>query len=86
MDTLYMGIANTKGDSYLLIVIDSCSRWVEMYPIPDLSAEQAALKLFENFGRFGIPGQIRTDNGSQFINKQYAELHSLTGVDKIRLP
>ena len=84
MDTLYMGIANTKGDSYLLVLIDSCSRWVEMYPIPDLSAEQAALKLFEHFGRFGIPGQIRTDNGSQFINKLHAELHALVGVDKIQ--
>ena len=84
MDTLYMGIANTKGDSYLLVLIDSCSRWVEMYPIPDLSAEQAALKLFEHFGRFGIPGQIRTDNGSQFINKLHAELHTLVGVDKIQ--
>ena len=36
MDTLSMGIANSNGDSYLLVLIDSCSRWLE----------RAASKLF----------------------------------------
>jgi transposase InsO family protein len=84
MDTLSMGITNDNGDSYLLVLIDSCSRWLEMYPIPDLTAEVAAMKLFEHFGRFGIPGQILSDNGSQFHNKLHDELHTLIGVDKLR--
>jgi transposase InsO family protein len=84
MDTLSMGITNDNGDSYLLVLIDACSRWLEMYPIPDLSAEVAAMKLFEHFGRFGIPGQILSDNGSQFQNKLHDELHTLVGVDKLR--
>jgi transposase InsO family protein len=84
MDTLSMGITNDNGDSYLLVLIDACSRWLEMYPIPDLTAEVAAMKLFEHFGRFGIPGQILSDNGSQFQNKLHDELHTLIGVDKLR--
>jgi transposase InsO family protein len=84
MDTLSMGITNDNGDSYLLVLIDACSRWLELYPIPDLTAEIAAMKLFEHFGRFGIPGQILSDNGSQFQNKLHDELHTLIGVDKLR--
>ena len=84
MDTLYMGVTNDNNNSYLLVLIDSCSRWLELFPIPDLSAEQAAVKLFEHFGRFGMPGQILTDNGKQFINKLHDELHILTGIDKLQ--
>jgi transposase InsO family protein len=83
MDTLYMGIANDNGDKYLLVLIDSCSRWLEMYPIPDLTAEIAAVKVFEYFGRYGHPGQILSDNGPQFINKLHEELYLLTGIDKL---
>jgi transposase InsO family protein len=82
MDTLYMGITNDNGDAYLLVLIDSCSRWLEMYPIPNLSAETAAIKVFEYFGRYGRPGLILSDNGSQFINKLHDELYLLTGVTK----
>ena len=84
MDTLSMGITNTNGDAYLLVLIDSCSRWLELFPIPNLSAEMAASKLFEHFGRFGIPGQILSDNGTQFVNKIHDELYSMTGIDKLQ--
>jgi hypothetical protein len=83
MDTLSMGITNDNGDKYLLILIDSCSRWLELYPIPDLSAEVAAGKLFEYFGRYGRPGQILSDNGPQFINKLHEELYLLTNGLKV---
>jgi hypothetical protein len=82
MDTLSMGITNDDNDAYLLVLIDSCSRWVEMYPIPDLTAEIAARKVFEYFGRYGRPGLIQSDNGPQFINKLHEELYLLTGVSK----
>ena len=83
MDTLSMGITNDNGDAYLLVLIDSCSRWLEMYPIPDLSAETAAIKVFDYFGRYGQPGKILSDNGPQFINKLHEELYLLTGIHKL---
>jgi transposase InsO family protein len=83
MDTLYMGIVNDNSDAYLLVLIDSCSRWIELYAIPDLSAETAATKIFEYFGRYGATGEILSDNGPQFINKLHEELYKLTGVNKV---
>jgi transposase InsO family protein len=82
IDTLSMGIANDDGDKYILVIIDSCSRWIELFPIPDLSAETAARKLFEHLGRFGHPSKIVSDNGTQFVNKIHEELYALTGIDK----
>jgi cleavage and polyadenylation specificity factor subunit 1 len=83
MDTLSMGVTNDEKDKYLLVLIDSCSRWVELYPIPDLSAETAAKKIFEFIGRYGHPSKIMSDNGSQFSNKLLDELCVLTGIEKL---
>lgn len=84
MDSLAMGIEDDHGNSHLLVLIDSCSRWVELFPIPNLSAEVAATKLVEHFGRFGQPAAIRSDNGTQFINQLHDELYKLTGIERIR--
>ena len=84
MDSLHMGIADEYNNQYVLVLIDSCSRWVELFPIPDLSAEVAAVKLVEHFGRFGQPAAIRSDNGTQFINELHDELYKLTGIERIR--
>ena len=32
MDSLYMGIADDYENQYVLVLIDSCSRWVELFP------------------------------------------------------
>ena len=82
IDTLSMGIANDNDESYLLVLIDSCSRWIELFPIRDLTAEVAAKKLLEHIARFGHPSQILSDNGPQFVNKLLEELFILTGIDK----
>ena len=82
MDTLFMGTPNHKGDKYLLVIIDSCSRWLELYSIPDLTAETAATKIVEHIGRFGHPSQILSDNGAQFVNKLLDDLFAQTGITR----
>lgn len=84
MDSLHMEITDPNGNRYVLVLIDSCSRWIELFPIPDLLAETAAEKLVEHFGRFGQPSAIRSDNGTQFINQLHDELYRLTGIERIR--
>ena len=83
MDTLYMGIQDDNKAQYLLVLIDSCSRWIELYPITDLLAETAAEKIAEHIGRFGHPAQILSDNGSQFVNKLFEDLYALTGIHRL---
>ena len=84
MDTLAMGTEDDYGNSYLLVLIDSCSRWVELKPIKDLSAETAAKELVEHFSRWGQPAGIRSDNGTQFVNELHEEMYRLTGIEHIR--
>ena len=69
---------------YIVTIIDGFSRWVELYAVPDVSAETAAkVALLDWVGRFGIPLQIMTDGGTQFTNDLWEELSQLIGSEKL---
>ena len=69
-----------KDGGYLLVFIDTFTRWVEIYPTEDASALSAAKCLLQHFGRFGAPNQLRSDNGPHFIAEVIAEFLSLVGT------
>jgi transposase InsO family protein len=69
-----------KDGGYLLVIIDTFTRWVEIYPTVDASALSAAQRLLEHFGRYGAPYQLRSDNGPHFIADVIREFLSLVGT------
>ena len=48
---------------YILIIVCTFTRWVELYLTTDATALSAAECLIKHFGRFGAPRQLRSDNG-----------------------
>ena len=53
-----------NGNSYLLVLGDYFTRWVEAYPIPDQQAQTVARKLVNEFiSRFWVPLEIHSDQG-----------------------
>jgi hypothetical protein len=42
-------------NGYVLNFIDTFTRWVELYPVPEATAEYAAKCLLQHFGRYGSP-------------------------------
>ena len=62
----FVGPFPTK--EYILVIIDTHSRWIELFQCPDASSESAAHALLAHFGRYGCPQQIRSDRGSHFVN------------------
>ena len=48
---------------YILVIVDTFTRWVELYHTTDATALSAAECLLKSFGRFGAPHQLRSDNG-----------------------
>jgi transposase InsO family protein len=65
---------------YVLVIIDTFTRWVELYHTVDASALSTAQCLLKHFGRFGAPLQLRSDNGPQFIADVIKEFLSLIGT------
>jgi len=73
------------GNTYILVVIDVFSRFVELYALPDLTALNAAKAIIQHIGRYGQPEEIFTDNGSQFRNELLAELANLMDVQHVTI-
>ena len=65
IDAIYMPESESLY-KYILVIIDSGSRYVQLYPIRNLSAASAAECLIEHMNTFGIPDQLCTDNSTQF--------------------
>ena len=67
-------------DGYVLVIIDTFTRWVELYHTLDATALSAAQCLLKHFGRFGAPHQLRSDNGPHFVAEVIREFLLLIGT------
>jgi hypothetical protein len=57
-----------EGFKYIFTVIDRSTRWLEAIPVKNLEATTAVDALVEGWiSRFGVPTDITTDRGTQFI-------------------
>ena len=65
---------------HILVIIDTFTRWTELYHTTDSTAISAAQCLIQHFGRFGAPHQLRSDNGPHFIADVIREFLSFVGT------
>ena len=76
---------SSKGNKYIMVVVDYFTKWAEAYAIPDQEARTVADKLVQEFiTRFGCPRQIHTDQGRNFESKLFKGMCDLLDVDKTR--
>ena len=59
----------------MLVVCDYATRYPEAIPLKSIDAEHVAEKLVELFARVGIPREILTDQGSNFMSQLLVELY-----------
>ena len=62
-----------KGQAYLITVCHY-SDWLEIDRLPDTLSATVVNATKEHIARFGIPTWVLTDNGPQFIAKEYKDL------------
>ena len=65
------------GNQYLLKAEDSFSRYCSVYQIPNKEARTLAKVLMnQHFNVFGLPDQLHSDNGKEFVNNLWRKLFS----------
>jgi len=84
VDTIGPLPPDADGNCYILVLIDTFTRWVELFPIKTVTGEEAAKVLLQHFGRFGQASELQSDNGSQFVNEIIAELCLIVGTEHKR--
>jgi hypothetical protein len=80
VDILKLPKRDCLGNLYVVVVVDSFSRWVSLYPVPDKSALSAARAVLMTIGNFGVPLTIRSDGGKEFINDIIASIEYILDV------
>jgi transposase InsO family protein len=83
IDTIGPLKEDEDGNTYLIAIIDCFSRWVGLYPVKDVTANEAVKALLDHFAVFGCPTQLLSDNGSQFINQLIDEFMKLISTEHI---
>ena len=83
MDILGPLSKTPRGNTVILMLIDQFTKWIECYPLPDQSAEVVAKAVVEDFfSRFGVPREIHTDQGRNFVSNLFTSLCSLLQIRK----
>lgn len=59
------------------IVIDNYSKWLEVVPVPGTTNEKLIEKLRFVFSCTGIPEEIVTKNGPQFISAEFLKFNGI---------
>lgn len=78
-------LAPSKGNRYLLTMIDRYTRWPEAIPIENQQADTVASAFISQWvARFGVPDVLTTDRGSNFESNLFRALSERLGVTKIR--
>ena len=72
------------GNTYVLTIIDTFSRAVGLYAVPNLEARHHAARiLVRHIGIFGCPSQIVSDRSTHFTADIIRELMVLVGTNHV---
>ncbi|GBM79542.1 Retrovirus-related Pol polyprotein from transposon 412 [Araneus ventricosus] len=75
----------TKGNRYVLVLMDYFTKWPEAIPIPDQEASTVAEELVRAWiSRYGVPKILHSDQGTNFNSALFTELCKLLGILKAR--
>jgi transposase InsO family protein len=81
MDFKVINHTDHMGMSYLLVIVDMFSLWVELFPVPDMTAITACRCLCQVFGRYGAARLIASDQGPAFVSEVFFEFRRMVGFE-----
>ena len=73
-----------KGNQYILVICDYATRYPEAIPLRSIDAGTVAEHLIQLFARVGIPKEILSDQGTNFMSQLLKELYNLLQIHQIR--
>ena len=78
-EKLAMDIVTIDG-MHLLSIVDYGSRYPDVFILRDTSSKDIINALSETFSRFGLPSQVVSDNGPQFVSHEMSNFLGRLGI------
>ncbi|KAK7092164.1 hypothetical protein V1264_009758 [Littorina saxatilis] len=69
-----------RKNRYILVTVDYATRYPEATPLPSIEAERVAEALWEMYTRVGVPKEVLTDRGSQFVSDLMKQVNKFLAV------
>ena len=82
---IHMNLAGPLDGSYYLIVVDSFSKWREIFNCKKATTEVVTSFLHELFTRFGVEDCLVSDSESQFMFSEFKEFYQTFSVKHIMI-
>ena len=86
MERIHMDYAGPVDGKYILLIVDSFSRWLEAFVTSNKTSLTTLVHLRETVARYGIPRVIVTDNDPTFVSAQFEHFCSVNGVKHLKSP
>jgi transposase InsO family protein len=77
IDTVGPFPRDEEGFMYIVVIIDSFTRYVTLHRCKDTTARAAGTALFDHCCIYGVSKVIHTDNESQYVNALISTLTNL---------
>ena len=74
-----------KGNRFILVICDYATRFPEAIPLRSTDADTIAEELITVFSQYGIPEEILSDQGSNFMLQLLKEMYRLMKIHPIRM-
>ena len=84
IDYLYMSIEDFNGNKFVLVVIDTFTRFTDLYPCKTVDGMTVAFAMLHHIGRYGVPASIQSDRGPEFVNDIIQEFIRIVGTEHIK--
>ncbi|EGT46880.1 hypothetical protein CAEBREN_30086 [Caenorhabditis brenneri] len=85
-ERVHVDYAGPENGQYYLVAVDAKSKWAEVSIVKSISGISTVRNLKEMFSQHGYPETIVSDNGTQFISKEFAAMCEEGGIEHIRSP
>ena len=80
---IHLDYADPIEGHYLLIMIDTNSKWIEALPTQSTSSHAKIELLRSIFAQFGLPETIVSDNGSFLVSEEFQQFLKVHGIKQI---
>ena len=77
---LHLDFAGPFLNNMFLILVDSHSKWLEVFQMSSTTSTAVIQRLRTVFAQFGLPATIVTDNGSNFTSLEFKEFLQRNGI------
>ena len=78
-----IGSPSEDGHRYILTLVDFATRYPEAVPLKNIDIQTVAEALMDIFSRLGVPEEILSDLGMQFVSDCMKEVTRLLSIQQL---